>query len=100
MIIHLQNLANQLADAFIDTKKVIKSYILAANTPAQIDVPVRQLTNEFKIHLKRGKPIDSNDITPRNRRTQEKLDTLKEAIKMTGQFKIDRFIALEETQIM
>ena len=26
-IIHLQNLANQLPDAFIDTKKVIKSHI-------------------------------------------------------------------------
>ena len=44
-IIHLQNLANQLQDAFIDTKKVTKSYIPAANTPARIDVIVRQLTN-------------------------------------------------------
>ena len=96
----MQNLANQLLDAFIDTKKVIKSYILAANTPAQIDVPVRQLTNEFKIHLKCGRLVGLKDVTPRKRRTQEKLDTLKEAIKMTGQFKIDRFIALEETQIM
>ena len=39
-IIHLQNLPNQLPNAFIDTKKVTKSYIPAANTPAQIDVPV------------------------------------------------------------
>ena len=44
-IIHLQNLANQLQDAFIDTKKVTKSYISATNTPARIDVLVRQLTN-------------------------------------------------------
>ena len=44
-IIHLQNLANQLQDAFIDTKKVTKSYIPVANTTAQIDVPVRQLPN-------------------------------------------------------
>ena len=35
-IIHLQNLANQLPDAFIDTKKVTKSHIPAANTPARI----------------------------------------------------------------
>ena len=27
-----------LSDAFIDTKKVIKSYILVSNAPAQIDV--------------------------------------------------------------
>ena len=43
--IHLQNLTNKLQDAFIDTKKVTKSYIPAANTPAHIDVPVGQLTN-------------------------------------------------------
>ena len=39
-IIHLQNLANQLQDAFIYIKKVTKSYIPAANTLAWIDVPV------------------------------------------------------------
>ena len=44
-IIHLKNLANQLQDAFIDTKKVTKSYIPTANTLAQIDVLVRQLAN-------------------------------------------------------
>ena len=80
-IIHLQNLANQLPDAFIDTKKVTKSHIPAANTPARIDVPVGQLTNEFKIRLKRGRPVGSNDVTPRKRKTQEKLVPLKEAIK-------------------
>ena len=40
-IIHLQNLANQLPDAFIDTKKVTKSHIPDANTLARIDVPIR-----------------------------------------------------------
>ncbi|RVW17511.1 Retrovirus-related Pol polyprotein from transposon TNT 1-94 [Vitis vinifera] len=99
-IIHLQNLANQLPDAFIDTKKVTKSHIPAANTPARIDVPVGQLTNESKIRLKRGRPVGSKDVTPRKRRTQEKLGTLEEAIKMTDQFKIDKSIALEEAQIM
>ena len=39
-IIHLQNLANQLPDAFINTKKVTKSHIPATNTPARIDVLV------------------------------------------------------------
>ena len=42
-IIHLQNLANQLADAFIDTKKVTKSHILAMNTLIRIDVLEGQL---------------------------------------------------------
>ena len=76
-IIHLQNLANQLPDAFIDTKKVTKSYILAANTPARIDVLIGQLTTESKIRMKRGKPVGSKDVTHRKRRTQEKLGTLE-----------------------
>ena len=33
-IIHLKNIANQLSYAFIDTKKVTKSRILATNGPA------------------------------------------------------------------
>ena len=60
----MQNLANQLLDAFIDTKKVIKSHISATNTPTQIDVPIGQSTNEPKICLKRGRLVGSNDVTP------------------------------------
>ena len=33
-------------------------------------------------------------------RTQEKFDTLKKAIKMTNQFKIDKSIAPKEAQII
>ena len=65
----LQNLANQLPDVFIDTKKVTKSHIPAANTPARIDVPIGQLTNESKIRLKRDRLVGSNDVTPRKMRT-------------------------------
>ena len=63
-IIYLQNLANQLADAFIDTKKVTKSHIPARNTLVRIDVLEGQLANEYTICLKRGRPIGSKDITP------------------------------------
>ena len=79
MIIHLQNLANQLPDAFIHTKKVTKSHISTANTPAWIDVPIGQLTNGSKIHLKCGSLINSRDVTPRKKKTQGKLDTLENA---------------------
>ena len=96
----MQNLANQLPDAFIDTKKVTKSYISAANTPAQINVLVGQLTNKSKICLKRGRPIGSNDVTPQKRRTQKKLGTLEEAIKMTYWFKFDKSITLEDVEII
>ena len=37
-IVHLQAIANQLPDAFTDTKRVIKSYIPAANAPARIEI--------------------------------------------------------------
>ncbi|XP_023895540.1 uncharacterized protein LOC112007428 [Quercus suber] len=64
-IIHLQGIANQLPDVFTDNKKIVKSHIPAANTPARIEVPVGQsvntLANESKPHLKRGRPIGVKD---------------------------------------
>ena len=74
-IIHLQNLANQLSDAFINTKKVTKSYISVVNGPTRIDVPERKLANKSKISLKHGRPSGLKDITPWKRRTQKKIDT-------------------------
>ena len=59
MIIHLQNLANQLQDAFIDIKKVTKLHILAANALTWIDVLEGQLENESQIHLKHVRHIGS-----------------------------------------
>ena len=35
---HLQAIANQLPDAFTDTKRVTKSYIPVANAPARIEI--------------------------------------------------------------
>ena len=77
-IIHLQNIANQLLDAFIDTKKVTKSHISAANAPTWINVPEGQLAKEYKIRLKRRRPIFSKDIIPEKRRTQMRIDTPEE----------------------
>ena len=77
-----------------------KSHIPTVNTPTRNDVHVGQLTNESKIRLKRGRLVGSNDVTPQKMRTQEKLDTLKEVIKMIDQFKIDKSIAPEKAQIM
>ena len=53
-IIHLQNLANRLLYAFIDTKKVAKSHIPTASAPVRIDVLKGQLANESQIRLKHG----------------------------------------------
>ena len=72
IIIHLQNLENQLPDAFVDTKKVTKSHIPAANVLARVDITERQKAYESKTRSNRGRPIGSKDITPRKRRINGK----------------------------
>ena len=44
-IIHLQNIANRLPNAFTDTKRVTKSHIHAANAPAKVRIPERDHDN-------------------------------------------------------
>ncbi|KAJ9556926.1 hypothetical protein OSB04_011540 [Centaurea solstitialis] len=72
---HLQEIANQLPDAFTDTKRVTKSYIPVVNAPARVDVPVGQTNNkvieESKIRLKRGRPLGSKNKNPRKRKGTE-----------------------------
>jgi hypothetical protein len=73
-IIHLQSIANQLPDAFTNNKKIVKSHIPTANTLTKIEVTVGQsintVANDFKAHLKRGRPIDVKDEIPRKRKAQ------------------------------
>ena len=71
-IIHLQTLANQLPDAFVDAKKVTKSHIPDVTAPGRIEVPEGQKANESKTRLKRGRPIGSKDVSPQKRRTKAK----------------------------
>ena len=75
----MQNLANQLPYAFIDTKKVTKSHITATNAPVRIDVLEGHLANEYKICLKCGRPIGSKDLTPWKRRTQREIGAPEKA---------------------
>ena len=72
MIIHLQNLVNQLPDAFVDAKKVTKSHIPTVNAPTLIEVPEGQKANESKTRLKCGRPIGSKGVAPRKKRTKAK----------------------------
>lgn len=69
-IIHLQNLANQLPNAFSDPKNITKSHIPAINAPSKIDIPEGRscVTNESKPRMKRGRPIGSQDKNPRKRK--------------------------------
>lgn len=71
-IVHLQRIANQLPDAFTDTKRVTKSFIPAVNAPARIEIPKGQsekmVTHESTTRMKRGRPIGSKDKNPRKRK--------------------------------
>ena len=64
-IIHLQNIANQMPDAFTDSKRITKSHIPAVNVPIRIDVPngpsTSVIASESQIRLKRGRPLGSQD---------------------------------------
>ena len=79
MIIHMQNLANQLPDAFVDTKKVSKSHIPTANVSAWVDITEGQKAYESKTRSKRGRPIGSKDITPRKQITNGKQNDHEES---------------------
>ncbi|GKA32060.1 disease resistance CC-NBS-LRR class family protein [Tanacetum coccineum] len=48
-IMHLQEIANQLPDAFTDTKRVTKSHIPAANAPARVEIPNKQAEKELEL---------------------------------------------------
>ena len=86
-IIHLQGIANQLPDVFTNNKKIVKSHIPTANTPALIKVPIGQsintIANESKPHLKHGRPVGVKDKILQKRKVQEKqVVAYKEAIPM------------------
>ncbi|GKF36139.1 hypothetical protein Tco_0112897, partial [Tanacetum coccineum] len=73
---HLQEIANQLPDAFIDTKRVTISHIPAANAPTRVEIPNKQvgdnIAQESQKRLKRGRPIGSKDKNPHKRKGTEK----------------------------
>jgi len=90
----LQSIANQLLDAFIDNKKIIKSHIPVANTQAKIEVPVGQLintaANESKVRLKHGRPIGAKDKILQKRKAQEnEIGAPEEALPTKQATKID-----------
>ena len=69
-IIYLQNIANQLPDAFTNLPRITKSHIPAVNAPVRVDIPTGQIVkaNESRPHLKRGRSIGSKDKNPRKRK--------------------------------
>ena len=41
-IIHLQNITNQISNAFNDSRKIIESHIQVENTPTHVEIPEGQ----------------------------------------------------------
>ena len=66
----MQNIANQLPDAFTNLPRITKSHIPAVNAPVRVDIPTGQIVkaNESRPHLKRGRPIGSKDKNPQKRK--------------------------------
>ena len=102
----MQKLVNQLPDAFTNTKKVTKSHVPNANTPARIDVLEGQLPNESQKRLKRERLFGSKDTTPRKRRTQrhnaniEHNAYVKEYVEQGTPKEVhSKEVALEEAQV-
>ena len=71
---HFQSIANQLPDAFADTKLVTKLHIPAANAPTCVEMShehgIEDNTRESKIHLKHGRPIGLRIRILENKRRQ------------------------------
>ena len=91
-IINLQDLANRLPDAFVDSSKATKSHIPVANVPSRIEIPMGKLegimTNEPKPQLKRGRPLGSKDTSHRKRRNIQ-IHALEKRINIKGLKEID-----------
>ncbi|XP_019159318.1 PREDICTED: uncharacterized protein LOC109156009 [Ipomoea nil] len=68
-IINLQNLANNLPDAFTDNRGVTRSHIPAVNAPSRVEVPKGPSMHTDTPHRqKRGRPLGAKDLNPQKTR--------------------------------
>ncbi|XP_062085671.1 uncharacterized protein LOC133791773 [Humulus lupulus] len=96
-IIHLQNIANQLPDAFTDPKKITKSHVPAENASVRIEVSEGKYANESKACLECGRPVGSKDKNHRKRKGTNNQDgPNEEADNFEGYIDINNLKSLEE----
>ncbi|KAL8155915.1 hypothetical protein AgCh_001101 [Apium graveolens] len=62
-IIHMQNIANQMPDAFSDSRHIIRSHIPAINAPTRVEIPTKKSIPEELI----------GDLKPRQKREVAKV---------------------------
>ena len=79
----MQDITNHLTNGFIVSKEETISHILAINAPTRIEVLIRQfakiVANESKARQKHGRPINSKDKNPREKkRANNQVDIIKE----------------------
>ena len=83
-IIHLQNLANRLPDAFTGHKRVTRLHIPTVNAPERVQVPQKVTNSTVSPNpRKRGRPSGAQDKVPRRRPQRwgpEPLASLKESV--------------------
>ncbi|CAM8943865.1 unnamed protein product [Rhodiola kirilowii] len=98
-------MANQLPDAFTDTKRVTKTHISAENAPVQIEIPKgkpeNKVNHEITTRLKRGRPPGSKNKNPRKRKGEEKQGDpmVEESIPVEIQNEKDREISINYANI-
>jgi hypothetical protein len=85
----LQGIVNQLPDVFIDSKKIVKSHIPAANIPARIEVLEGKLINITANESKaRGRPVGTKDKIPQKKKHKKiKSQPLKRLYPLNKQIK-------------
>jgi hypothetical protein len=82
-IIKLQQIANNLLDAFIDYKEVTKSLNHAINTPCRVKVPIKNTPP-----LKKGRASQQKDTSNKRPKTTRKTSFSKKV--NVRQPKVDR----------
>jgi len=82
-IIHLQELANKLPEAFTDPNRMTLSHNPACNAPIRLNVQEGQcqVATESKQRLKRGRPIGSKDKQPRKSKRGAGSENIKETVQ-------------------
>jgi hypothetical protein len=98
-IINLQNVANNLSDAFTDYKCVTKSWNHAVNTPKRVEVP-KKPTQAPSIVKRRRVAQTKKDKAPSKRPREEKTRPLQKIVTVS-QPRIDRhlvYISQSSTQ--
>ncbi|QHO17366.1 Copia-like polyprotein [Arachis hypogaea] len=100
-IIHLQRIANELPDAFSDTKRITKSYIPAENVPIRIDVQVGQIATEANTRQKPGRLVSSKDKNPRKRKEVNNIPVEKDIVETPAVVKnSDIVLTPEDVQVL